>query len=94
LEFLTNAIFLPPPADPYELYEYVHVAEVGNATGSGQGGMRSLKRLYVGRLMDESVQSDILQENFINVSSARVSFVSFTDPFGLRLLLPGSICFC
>lgn len=47
--------------DPYELFAYVHVSEVGNATGSGQGGMRSLKRLYVSRLMDKSVQSDILQ---------------------------------
>lgn len=61
--------------DPYELYEYIHVSELGNSMGSGQGGMRAQKRLYVERMLDRNVQSDILQENFINTAPAWVNML-------------------
>ena len=31
--------------DPYELFAFVHVSAVGNATGGGMGGMQSLRRV-------------------------------------------------
>jgi enoyl reductase-like protein/3-oxoacyl-ACP reductase-like protein/acyl dehydratase len=33
--------------DPYEFYEYVHLSHVGNAIGSGMGGIHHLKDMFV-----------------------------------------------
>jgi hypothetical protein len=59
-------------ADPYELYSRVHVSEVGNAIGSGMGGMQSMQGIFKQRLLDaQGLPSDQLQESFINVSDRR-----------------------
>jgi 3-oxoacyl-(acyl-carrier-protein) synthase len=61
--------------DPYEFYQYVHVAEVGNTTGSGFGGMRSMQKIFKDRLKCKSVQQDILQESFINTIPAWINML-------------------
>lgn len=61
--------------DPYEMYQYVHVSEVGNCIGSGIGGMRSHEEMQVFRTRDEPVQNDILPETFINVISAWINML-------------------
>jgi 3-oxoacyl-(acyl-carrier-protein) synthase len=56
-------------ADPYELYKHCHVSEIGNSIGGGMGGMVSLQGIFKHRLLDaQGLQSDQLQESFINVS--------------------------
>ncbi|CCK69841.1 trifunctional fatty acid synthase subunit FAS2 KNAG_0D00890 [Huiozyma naganishii CBS 8797] len=61
--------------DPYEMYEYVHVSEVGNCSGSGMGGVSALRGMFKDRYKDEAVQNDILQESFINTMSAWVNML-------------------
>ena len=61
--------------DPYELYSYVHLSEVGNTSGGGMGGMRSLKRMFFQRKMDEDIPSDTLAESFINTMPAWVNML-------------------
>ncbi|PRT55201.1 Fatty acid synthase subunit alpha [Wickerhamiella sorbophila] len=61
--------------DPYEFYKYVHVSEIGNASGSGMGGMTALRKMFKDRFMDKSVQNDILQESFINTMSAWINML-------------------
>ena len=61
--------------DPYEFYKYVHVSEVGNTSGGGVGGMKAIQRMYRDRFLDKPVQSDILQENFINTMPAWVNML-------------------
>ncbi|KAH3901382.1 uncharacterized protein SCDLUD_002874 [Saccharomycodes ludwigii] len=61
--------------DPYEVYKYVHVSEVGNCSGSCLGGDWALHRMYKDRFKDESFQNDILQESFINTMSAWVNML-------------------
>ncbi|CAG8909361.1 unnamed protein product [Penicillium egyptiacum] len=61
--------------DPYELYQYIHVSEVGNCIGSGMGGSTSLGKMFSGRLTGQEVQSDILQETFVNTISAWVNML-------------------
>lgn len=58
--------------DAYEMYQYVHVSEVGNSLGSGMGGMRSLRRIFRERMQGgkDDVQADVLQESFINTIPA------------------------
>ncbi|KAJ2581119.1 fatty acid synthase alpha subunit Lsd1, partial [Coemansia sp. RSA 1836] len=55
--------------DPYELYQYFHVSEVGNTTGSGMGGMNSIQDL------DKELKNDALQENFISTIQAWVNML-------------------
>ncbi|SCU84594.1 LAMI_0C08108g1_1 [Lachancea mirantina] len=61
--------------DPYELYKYVHVSEVGNCSGSGIGGLRSHHAMQKMRMRDSPVQNDILQETFINTSAAWINML-------------------
>ncbi|KAI8805920.1 hypothetical protein BJ742DRAFT_774644 [Cladochytrium replicatum] len=61
--------------DPYEFYQYVHVTELGNTTGGGMGGMRSLQKIFFERQMEKPVQNDILQESFINTMPAWVNML-------------------
>ncbi|KAJ2160192.1 fatty acid synthase alpha subunit Lsd1 [Coemansia sp. RSA 552] len=61
--------------DPYELYEYFYVAQVGTSLGSGAGGVHSIRDLYRRRLCDQPVQSDILQETFVNTTPAWINML-------------------
>ncbi|EEB09746.1 fatty acid synthase alpha subunit Lsd1 [Schizosaccharomyces japonicus yFS275] len=61
--------------DPYECYKYIHVSELGNAVGSGVGGMSALRGMYKDRWCDKPVQKDILQESFINSASAWINML-------------------
>ncbi|OUM69465.1 hypothetical protein PIROE2DRAFT_38102 [Piromyces sp. E2] len=61
--------------DPYEFYEYVHVSEVGNCSGGGVGGMASNHKQFFDRAFEKPVQSDILQECFINTMPAWINLL-------------------
>jgi hypothetical protein len=61
--------------DPYEFYQYVHLAEVGNTIGSGFGGVRSMQKVFKERFKCKSVQQDILQETFINTIPAWINML-------------------
>lgn len=61
--------------DPFELYKYIHVSEIGNCLGSGLGGSSSLKQMYRDRYLDKPVQNDILAESFINTTPAWVNML-------------------
>lgn len=70
--------------DPYELYQYVHVSEVGNCIGSGFGAAASLRAIFKDRTLDKPVQNDILQETFINTLSAWVNMLLISSSGPLR----------
>ncbi|KAJ2497450.1 fatty acid synthase alpha subunit Lsd1 [Coemansia sp. RSA 2052] len=61
--------------DPYELYQYVHVSEVGSSMGSGVGGGHSNRLMYKERFFDKDIQNDVLQETFINTMAAWVNLL-------------------
>ncbi|KAJ2889847.1 fatty acid synthase alpha subunit Lsd1, partial [Coemansia aciculifera] len=61
--------------DPYELYQYFHVSEVGNTTGSGIGGMNSIQNVFKGRFLDKELKNDTLQETFISTIQAWVNML-------------------
>lgn len=71
----SEALITSGITDPYEFYKYVHVSEVGNASGSGMGGMSALRKMFKDRYLDKEVQNDILQESFINTMSAWVNML-------------------
>ncbi|KAJ1821790.1 fatty acid synthase alpha subunit Lsd1 [Coemansia sp. RSA 2675] len=61
--------------DPFELYQYFHVSEVGNTTGSGLGGSRSLRDVFRYRHLDKELKNDALQETFISTVQAWVNML-------------------
>ncbi|KAJ2252057.1 fatty acid synthase alpha subunit Lsd1 [Coemansia sp. RSA 455] len=61
--------------DPYELYQYFHISEVGNTTGSGLGGSRALQDIFKNRHLDKEVKNDALQETFISTIQAWVNML-------------------
>jgi phosphopantetheine--protein transferase-like protein len=67
--------------DPYEFYEYVHLSHVGNAIGSGMGGIQHLKDMFVNRYHTDAkaVQGDVLQETFINTTAAWVNMLMLSS---------------
>ncbi|TDZ72019.1 Fatty acid synthase apf5 [Colletotrichum trifolii] len=56
--------------DPYELYQYIHLSEVGKALGSSMGGLSSLRKVHRDRFLEKPVQGDILQETFTSTIGA------------------------
>ncbi|KAI1613404.1 fatty acid synthase subunit alpha reductase [Exophiala viscosa] len=61
--------------DPYELYQYLHIADVANCVGSGFGGASSLRKMFKGRYQDGAVPNDVLAESFINSGSAWINML-------------------
>ncbi|EXJ85584.1 fatty acid synthase subunit alpha, fungi type [Capronia coronata CBS 617.96] len=61
--------------DPYELYQYIHVADVANCVGSGFGGAASLRKMFRGRYQDTPASNDVLAESFINSGSAWINML-------------------
>ncbi|KAJ2748517.1 3-oxoacyl-[acyl-carrier-protein] synthase, partial [Coemansia pectinata] len=47
---------------PYELYQYFHVSQVGNATGSVLGGTQFIQDMLKSRFLDKGLKNDVLQE--------------------------------
>lgn len=63
---VTEALAMSGITDPYELYKYAHVSQVGVSIGSGMGGQSALSQMFKDRRQNLDVQMDILQETFIN----------------------------
>ncbi|KAJ2909652.1 fatty acid synthase alpha subunit Lsd1, partial [Coemansia aciculifera] len=61
--------------DPYELYKYVHVSEVGSTIGSALGGIKSTRKVFAERPCDVSQAPDVYQETFLNTPSAWINML-------------------
>ncbi|KAH8682572.1 hypothetical protein BX600DRAFT_408383 [Xylariales sp. PMI_506] len=70
--------------DPYEVYQHVHLTEVGNCIGAGIGGVVSMNKMRKARYRDEAVQGDILQETFVNTIPAWVNMLLLSSCGPLR----------
>lgn len=68
--------------DPYEFYKYIHVSELANCIGTGAGPLLAMRGVYRDRYLDRPVQSDILQESFLNTIGAWINMLilSSTGP--------------
>ncbi|KIW43558.1 holo-[acyl-carrier-protein] synthase [Exophiala oligosperma] len=68
--------------DPYELYKHIHVSELANCIGTGAGPLLAMRGVYRDRHLDKPVQSDILQESFLNTMGAWINMLilSSTGP--------------
>lgn len=66
----TADAFVTSGLEPEELLGHLHPSRVGNTQGSGIGGMKSLRKLYLDPVLGNERQNDALQETLINVMGA------------------------
>ncbi|KAJ1735055.1 fatty acid synthase alpha subunit Lsd1, partial [Coemansia biformis] len=71
----TEALVRAGITDPYEMYRYVHVSEVGSSAGTALGGMNSTRRVYFERHCDRDQRPDVYQESFLTTPSAWVNML-------------------
>eukprot|EP00808_Paulinella_micropora_P031876 g23924.t1 len=70
-------------SDPYELYRYMHMSEVGNCMSSCAGGMTSITQVMRESFLDKpDINADVLQEIFVSTPSAwqNLLFLSTCGP--------------
>lgn len=82
--------FLSAGVTPAQLLRSVHPSLVADTQGTGFGGMRSMRRLYLDRFLGHDVPSDILQEALPNVVAAHV-MQSYVGGYG-AMVQPVSAC--
>ncbi len=82
--------FLSAGFTPAELLAAVHPSDVASTQGTGFGGMESMRKMFVGRLLGEERPSDILQEALPNVVAAHV-MQSYVGGYG-SMVQPVSAC--
>lgn len=70
-----EALLCAGVTDPYEFYQHIHTSDIGICIGSSLGGLSSLNDMFKHRLVDKPVQSDVLQETYINTTSAWVNML-------------------
>ncbi|KIJ51487.1 hypothetical protein M422DRAFT_203704 [Sphaerobolus stellatus SS14] len=80
-----EALIMSGVTDPYELYKYVHPAEVGSSIGSGMGGMTSIAAMFKDRREELEVQKDILQETFINTVAGWVNMLLLSSSGPIKI---------
>ncbi|GAB3946881.1 type I polyketide synthase [Corynebacterium tapiri] len=82
--------FLSAGFSPAELLEHVHPARVSSTMGTGMGGSRSLRSIYVERLLGQPRANDVLQEALPNVVAAHV-MQSYVGGYG-QMVHPVAAC--
>ncbi|KAL3427037.1 fatty acid synthase subunit alpha [Phlyctema vagabunda] len=79
-----DAMFSAGITDPYEIYQYIHLSELGNCIGTGVGGIASLTKMYREQFQGKTVQSDILQETFLNTIGAWINMLLLSSAGPIR----------
>lgn len=72
---VAEAFYSAGISDPMEIFEYIHLSELGNFVGSSMGGVVSTRALYHDVALDQDVPSDALQETYLNTAPAWVNML-------------------
>ena len=82
--------YLSAGFSPVEILQAVHPSLVASTQGTGFGGMRSMRKLYLDRFLNHEIPTDILQEALPNVVAAHV-MQSYIGGYG-DMIQPVSAC--
>ncbi|KAL4764507.1 thiolase-like protein [Aspergillus foveolatus] len=72
---VAEAFYSAGISDPMEIFEHIHISELGNFVGSSMGGVVSTRALYHDVCLDKDVASDALQETYLNTAPAWVNML-------------------
>ncbi|RSX50787.1 fatty-acid synthase [Bifidobacterium goeldii] len=75
---------------PVEILQAIHPSLVASTQGTGFGGMKSMRKLYLDRFLNHEIPTDILQEALPNVVAAHV-MQSYIGGYG-NMIQPVSAC--
>ncbi|XPS80623.1 Fatty-acyl-CoA synthase system [Ascochyta lentis] len=75
LACVSDAFYSAGIRDPTEVFRYIHRSEMGIFLGSCMGGTEKTKEMYQDTFLDKQVQSDILQETFLNTPAAWINML-------------------
>ncbi len=82
--------FISAGFEPAELLRWIHPTRLANTQGTGIGGIRSTRAMYVDALLGEQVANDILQEALPNVIAAH-TVQSYLGSYG-SMVHPVAAC--
>ncbi|KAL2867500.1 uncharacterized protein BJX67DRAFT_380851 [Aspergillus lucknowensis] len=72
---VAEAFYSAGISDPMEVFEHIHLSELGNFVGSSMGGVVNTRGLYHDVCLDQDVPSDALQETYLNTAPAWVNML-------------------
>ncbi|KAL4817010.1 Sterigmatocystin biosynthesis fatty acid synthase subunit alpha [Aspergillus spinulosporus] len=72
---VAEAFYSAGISDPMEIFEHIHLSELGNFVGSSMGGVVNTRALYHDICLDKDVTSDALQETYLNTAPAWVNML-------------------
>ncbi|KAJ4320235.1 hypothetical protein N0V94_003499 [Neodidymelliopsis sp. IMI 364377] len=75
LACVSDAFYSSGICDPAEVFQYIHRSELGIFLGSCMGGTQKTKEMYQDVFLDKQVQSDILQETYLNTPAAWINML-------------------
>ncbi|KAG7284350.1 hypothetical protein NEMBOFW57_010723 [Staphylotrichum longicolle] len=61
--------------DPMEVFQHMHLSELGNFVGSSMGGALKTRHLYRDAYLDQEIQADTLQDTYLNTTPAWVNML-------------------
>ncbi|KAL4917418.1 hypothetical protein BDW62DRAFT_218224 [Aspergillus aurantiobrunneus] len=72
---VAEAFYSAGISNPMEVFEHIHLSELGNFVGSSMGGVVNTRALYHDISLDQDVASDALQETYLNTAPAWVNML-------------------
>ncbi|KAL5049289.1 Sterigmatocystin biosynthesis fatty acid synthase subunit alpha [Aspergillus fruticulosus] len=72
---VAEAFYSAGISNPMEIFEHIHLSELGNFVGSSMGGVVNTRALYHDVCLDKDVASDALQETYLNTAPAWVNML-------------------
>ncbi|RMJ28743.1 hypothetical protein PHISP_00388 [Aspergillus sp. HF37] len=72
---VAEAFYSAGMPDPMEIFEHVHLSQLGNYIGSSMGGVVHTRALYHDGCVDQEVASHALQETYANTAPAWVNML-------------------
>ncbi|EME39096.1 fatty acid synthase-like protein [Dothistroma septosporum NZE10] len=72
---VAEAFYSAGITDPLEIFKYIHLSEIGNFLGSSMGGALKTRQMYRDIYLDKDIQSDVLQETYLNTTGAWVNML-------------------
>jgi fatty acid synthase subunit alpha len=75
LACVSDAFYSAGIRDPAEIFQHIHQSEVGIFLGSCMGGTQKTKEMYKDTFLGKQIQSDILQETYLNTPAAWVNML-------------------
>jgi fatty acid synthase subunit alpha len=72
---VSEALYSAGITDSMEIFRHIHLSEMGNFIGSSMGGPSKTRAMYKDVHLDKDVQSDIIQETYLNTPAAWVNML-------------------